>query len=111
MEAEGTEFRVNAPVGDGIDIEVLLASYAALVLACGATSARDLPVPGRELAGIHQEMEYLPPANKVQQGDLPVSPVDVPGKHGGIIGRRATRAPRLGPSRCPGRGPAPPLGT
>ena len=86
MEAEGTEFRVNAPVGDGIDIEVLLASYDALVLACGATSARDLPVPGRELAGIHQAMEYLPLANKVQQGDLPVSPIDVAGKHVVIIG-------------------------
>ncbi|NMD24228.1 MAG: glutamate synthase subunit beta [Actinobacteria bacterium] len=96
MEAEGTEFRVNAPVGDGIDIEVLLASYDALVLACGATSARDLPVPGRELAGIHQAMEYLPLANKVQQGDLPVSPIDVAGKHVVIIGGGATGADCLG---------------
>ena len=86
MEAEGTEFRVNAPVGDGIDIEVLLASYDALVLACGATSARDLPVPGRELAGIHQAMEYLPLANKVQQGDLGESPIDVKGAKVVIIG-------------------------
>jgi len=96
MEAEGTEFRVNAPVGDGIDIEVLLASYDALVLACGATSARDLPVPGRELAGIHQAMEYLPLANKVQQGDLPVSPIDVAGKHVVIIGGGDTGADCLG---------------
>ena len=96
MEAEGTEFRVNAPVGDGIDIEVLLASYDALVLACGATSARDLPVPGRELAGIHQAMEYLPLANKVQHGDLPVSPIDVAGKHVVIIGGGDTGADCLG---------------
>jgi len=96
MEAEGTEFRVNAPVGDGIDIEVLLASYDALVLACGATSARYLPVPGRELAGIHQAMEYLPLANKVQQGDLPVSPIDVAGKHVVIIGGGDTGADCLG---------------
>ena len=96
MEAEGTEFRVTAPVGDGIDIEVLLASDDALVLACGATSARDLPVPGRELAGIHQAMEYLPLANKVQQGDLPVSPIDVAGKHVVIIGGGDTGADCLG---------------
>ena len=96
MEAEGTEFRVNAPVGDGIDIEVLLASYDAVVLACGATAARDLPVPGRELGGIHQAMEYLPWANKVQQGDLPESPIDVVGKHVVIIGGGDTGADCLG---------------
>ena len=96
MEAEGTEFRTNAPVGDGIDIEVLLASYDAVVLACGATAARDLPVPGRELAGIHQAMEYLPWANKVQQGDLPDSPIDVAGKHVVIIGGGDTGADCLG---------------
>ena len=72
MEAEGTEFRTNATVGDGVDIEVLLASYDAIVLACGATAWRDLPIPGRELAGIYQAMEYLPPANRVQQGDIDV---------------------------------------
>ena len=44
--------------------------FDAVVLAGGATVARDLPVPGRELAGIHQAMEYLPLANRVQQGDL-----------------------------------------
>ena len=96
MEAEGTEFRCNAPVGDGIDIEVLLASYDAVVLACGATAARDLPVPGRELAGIHQAMEYLPWANKVQQGDMPESPINVVGKHVVIIGGGDTGADCLG---------------
>ena len=45
-------------------------SYDAVVLAGGATAWRDLPIPGRELAGIHQAMEFLPPANRVQQGDL-----------------------------------------
>jgi glutamate synthase (NADPH/NADH) small chain len=92
MEAEGTEFRTNAVVGDGIDIEVLLASYDAVVLACGATAARDLGVPGRELAGIHQAMEYLPWANKVQQGDLSESPIDVRGGHVVIIGGGDTGA-------------------
>src|SRR4051812_44911238 len=74
MEAEGTEFRTNAGVGETVDIEVPLASYDAIVLAGGATAWRDLPVPGRELKGIHQAMEYLPLSNKVQEGDLERSP-------------------------------------
>jgi glutamate synthase (NADPH/NADH) small chain len=95
MEAEGTEFRTNAVVGAGVDIEVLLASYDAVVLACGATAWRDLPVPGRELAGIYQAMEYLPLANRQQQGDGP-SPLNVAGKHVIIIGGGDTGADCLG---------------
>jgi len=96
MEAEGTEFRTNAAVGDGVDIEVLLASYDAVVLACGATERRDLPIPGRDLGGIHQAMEYLPYANRVQMGDMQVSPIDVAGKHVVIIGGGDTGADCLG---------------
>jgi glutamate synthase (NADPH/NADH) small chain len=96
MEAEGTEFRTNATVGETVDIEVLLASYDAVVLAAGATAWRDLSVPGRELAGIHQAMEYLPFANKVQEGDLAASPIDVAGKHVVIIGGGDTGADCLG---------------
>jgi glutamate synthase (NADPH/NADH) small chain len=96
MEAEGTEFRTNAAVGGGVDIEVLLASYDAIVLACGATAWRDLPVPGRELSGVHQAMEYLPLANRVQEGDLSVSPINVEGKHVVIIGGGDTGADCLG---------------
>ncbi|MCY7301380.1 MAG: FAD-dependent oxidoreductase, partial [Ilumatobacteraceae bacterium] len=68
----------------------------AVVLACGATAARDLPLPGRELAGINQAKEYLPWANKVQQGDLSESPIDVGGKHVVIIGGGDTGADCLG---------------
>jgi glutamate synthase (NADPH) small chain len=96
MEAEGTEFRTNAGVGEGIDIEVLLASNDAIVLACGATAWRDLPVPGRELAGIHQAMEFLPWANRVQQGDLAETPISAAGKHVVIIGGGDTGADCLG---------------
>ncbi len=96
MEAEGTEFRTNAVVGEGVDIEVLLASYDAVVLACGATWRRDLAIPGRELAGVHQAMEYLPLANKVQHGDLERSPIHVEGKHVVIIGGGDTGADCLG---------------
>ena len=96
MAAEGTEFRTNAVVGDNVDIAVLQASYDAIVLACGATQWRDLPVPGRELAGVHQAMEYLPLANRVQLGDLEQSPIDVAGKHVVIIGGGDTGADCLG---------------
>jgi glutamate synthase (NADPH) small chain len=95
MEAEGTEFRTNAVVGGGIDIEVLLASYDAVVLAAGATAWRDLPVPGREFHGIFQAMEYLPGANREQLGDGP-APVNVGGKHVVIIGGGDTGADCLG---------------
>ena len=96
MEAEGTEFRTNAVVGQNVDIDVLVASHDAVVLACGATAWRDLPIPGRELAGIHQAMEYLPFANRVQEGDLAASPIDVKGHHVVIIGGGDTGADCLG---------------
>jgi glutamate synthase (NADPH/NADH) small chain len=96
MEAEGTEFRTNAAVGEDIDIDVLRASHDAIVLACGATAWRDLPIPGRELSGIHQAMEYLPLANRVQLGDMDTSPIDVAGRHVVIIGGGDTGADCLG---------------
>jgi glutamate synthase (NADPH/NADH) small chain len=96
MEAEGTEFRVNAEVGGNVDIEVLLATSDAVVLAGGATDRRDLGVPGRELAGIHQAMEYLPYANRVQEGDLSESPINVQGKHVVVIGGGDTGADCIG---------------
>ncbi|MDQ3468305.1 MAG: glutamate synthase subunit beta [Actinomycetota bacterium] len=101
MEAEGTEFRTSAAVGDGIDMEVLLASNDAVVLACGATAWRDLPVPGRELGGIHQAMEFLPWANRLQEGDVmpdgsDVPPITAAGKHVVIIGGGDTGADCLG---------------
>ncbi len=96
MVAEGTEFRTGAVVGENIDIDVLTASNDAVVLACGATAWRDLDVPGRELANIHQAMEYLPFANRVQLGDMDTSPIDVGGRHVVIIGGGDTGADCLG---------------
>ena len=96
MRAEGTEFRTSAAVGRNVDIDVLLASHDAIVLAVGATAWRDLPIPGRELTGIYQAMEYLPPSNRVQQGDLEQSPIDVKGRHVVIIGGGDTGADCLG---------------
>jgi len=64
MLAEGTEFRCGVRAGEDVSAAALRAEYAAIVLACGATVPRGLPVPGADLDGIHQAMEYLPLANK-----------------------------------------------
>ena len=96
MRSEGTVFRTNAIVGENVDIDVLVASNDAVVLACGATAWRDLPVAGRELNGIHQAMEYLPPSNQVQEGDFATSPISANGKHVVIIGGGDTGADCLG---------------
>ena len=96
MRSEGTVFRTNAIVGENVDIDVLVASNDAVVLACGATAWRDLAVAGRELNGIHQAMEYLPPSNQVQEGDLATSPISANGKHVVIIGGGDTGADCLG---------------
>jgi glutamate synthase (NADPH/NADH) small chain len=96
MRAEGTEFRTSAEVGRNVDADVLLATHDAVVLACGATAWRDLPIPGRELGGIHQAMEYLPYGNRVQQGDLDAPPITAKGKRVVIIGGGDTGADCLG---------------
>ncbi len=96
MTAEGTEFRTSVDVGTDITGPQLLDEFDAVVLAGGATVARDLPIPGRELGGVHQAMEYLPASNQVQEGDLAASPIDVGGAKVVIIGGGDTGADCLG---------------
>ncbi|MCI4674198.1 glutamate synthase subunit beta [Candidatus Mycolicibacterium alkanivorans] len=101
MEAEGTTFRPGVNVGVDITAEQLRDEYDAVVLAGGATAWRDLPIPGRQFEGIYQAMEYLPWANKVQQGDpvLDVNgqpPITAMGKEVIIIGGGDTGADCLG---------------
>ncbi len=96
MRAEGTEFRCGVHVGVDVTADELRSEFDAVVLAGGATVRRDLPVPGRELAGVHQAMEYLPIANRVQQGDLPEPTITAAGKHVIIIGGGDTGADCLG---------------
>ena len=96
MRAEGTEFRTSTNVGVDITAEDLRSQFDAVVLAGGATVRRDLNIPGRDLAGIHQAMEYLPLANRVQQGDLAESPISAEGKQVVIIGGGDTGADCLG---------------
>ena len=102
MTAEGTDFRTSVNVGVDISAAQLRADHDAVVLAGGATQWRDLPVPGRELNGVHQAMEFLPWANKVQQGDLAASPISAAGKRVVIIGGGDTGADCLGTSHRQG---------
>jgi glutamate synthase (NADPH/NADH) small chain len=101
MAAEGTHFRTGVNVGVDITAEQLRADFDAVVLTGGATAWRDLPIPGRELDGIHQAMEYLPWANRVQNGDPVVGedgepPITAKGKRVVIIGGGDTGADCLG---------------
>jgi glutamate synthase (NADPH) small chain len=104
MRAEGTEFVTNANVGQpgGPTVESLRADYDAIVLAGGSTLGRDLPIPGRDLQGIHLAMEYLPLANKVQEGDMTEAPINAEGKRVVIIGGGDTGADCLGTSHRQG---------
>ncbi|MDQ1751171.1 MAG: glutamate synthase small chain [Pseudonocardiales bacterium] len=102
MTAEGTEFRTGVNVGVDISSAQLRSEHDAVVLAAGATQWRDLPVPGRELTGIHQAMEFLPWANRVQEGDLEAAPITAHGKRVVIIGGGDTGADCLGTSHRQG---------
>ncbi len=96
MAQEGTIFKPSSEVGTTVPVAEIKRDFDAIVLAGGSTKARELPVPGRDLAGIHQAMEYLPMANRVQQGDIDQSPIDAKGKKVVIIGGGDTGADCLG---------------
>ncbi|MFT3901460.1 MAG: glutamate synthase subunit beta [Gordonia sp. (in: high G+C Gram-positive bacteria)] len=98
MEAEGTEFRTGVNVGVDVTVEQLRGDYDAVVLAVGSTIGRDLPIPGRELDGIHQAMEFLPQANRVQLGDEVTGQITAKDKAVVIIGGGDTGADCLGTS-------------
>jgi glutamate synthase (NADPH/NADH) small chain len=121
LEDEGVEFRCSTLIGHHddlsssaepwssrlpgsacaqgvtvIDAATIVAEYDAVVLACGSTIPRDLKVPGRELEGVHQAMEYLKPSNLVREGLLEAPVIDAHGKHVIIIGGGDTGADCLG---------------
>jgi glutamate synthase (NADPH/NADH) small chain len=97
MRAEGTEFRCGVEAGTGIGAAELRGAYDAIVLAGGARVARDLPLPGRELDGIHQAMEYLPLSNRMVASGAAGDPaITARGRHVVIIGGGDTGADCLG---------------
>ena len=95
MRAEGTQFVTSFRV-DESNVDALRAEFDALVLAGGATAWRDLPIPGRDLRGIYQAMEYLPVSNRVQEGVLAAPTISAHGKRVVIIGGGDTGADCLG---------------
>ena len=100
MTDEGVEFQVNAHVGVNVAIDSLPSDFDALLLAGGAEQGRDLPVPGRDLKGIHFAMDFLPQQNKRVAGDSLDTSKDIfaTGKHVIIIGGGDTGADCLGTS-------------
>ena len=98
MEKEGVAFRTSAAVGVTLPVRELQKKFDAVVLACGAGAPRDLPVPGRDLGGIHFAMDFLPLQNRRCEGDhVPDDRfIDASGKHVIIIGGGDTGADCLG---------------
>ena len=96
MRKEGTVFRAGVEVGVDITGQQLRDRFDAVVIATGATVARDLPIPGRYLDGIHQAMEYLPQANRVARGQTVDDQITAAGKHVVVIGGGDTGADCVG---------------
>lgn len=99
MEQEGVIFKPSTWVGQDYPTE-RLKEFDVVVIAAGSTKARDLPVPGRDLAGIHLAMDFLPQQNKRNQGDAIPSEVSITatGKHVVVIGGGDTGSDCIGTS-------------
>ena len=98
MEAEGVTFKAGVDVGVDVSMADLKRDFEAIVIASGATKPRDLPVPGRELDGIHFAMDFLPQQNKVVAGDWVAGQIMATGKHVVIIGGGDTGSDCVGTS-------------
>jgi len=102
MQEEGVQFRTGVNVGRDLPFARLLDEYDAVVLAGGAEQPRDLPVPGRELDGIHFAMEFLAQQNKVVAGDPVPGQITATGKHVVVIGGGDTGSDCVGTSNRQG---------
>ena len=98
MTKEGTRFRPGVNVGVELTGSQLRTKYDAIVLAVGATQWRDINVPGRELKGIYQAMEFLPWGNRQGLGEVETPEINVSDKHVVILGGGDTGADCLGTS-------------
>jgi glutamate synthase (NADPH) small chain len=102
MKAEGVSFVTSANVGFDVPTAGLRRSFDAICLAGGATAPRDLPIPGRELDGIHFAMDFLPQQNKLVAGDEVSNQVTAAGKRVVILGGGDTGSDCLGTSNRQG---------
>ena len=99
MAAEGVNFRINAHVGSAsLPAQKLLAEFDAIALTGGSEKPRDLPVPGRELDGIHYAMDFLPLQNKKVAGDKVDNQIVATGKPVVVIGGGDTGSDCIGTS-------------
>jgi glutamate synthase (NADPH/NADH) small chain len=98
MTKEGTRFRPGVNVGVELTGSQLRTKFDAIVLAVGATQWRDINVPGRELKGVYQAMEFLPWGNRQGLGEVETPEINVAGKHVVILGGGDTGADCLGTS-------------
>ncbi len=94
--AEGVEFRYGVDVGKDVDAAELRAAHDAVVIATGSRVPRDLPVPGRELDGVHYAMEYLYDRARCLDGNTPENPITAAGKHVLVVGGGDTGADCVG---------------
>ena len=86
MKVEGVHFITNTNVGVDISVKELLSQYDSIILAGGCEQPRDIPIPGRNLKGIHFAMEYLPQQNRVNAGESLQNQISAKGKNVIIIG-------------------------
>ena len=98
MEAEGVVFHYGAHVGVSMPVERVTEGFDAVVLTGGAEASRDLPIPGRELDGIHFAMDYLPQQNRRIAGEAPgdMPPISAARKHVVVIGGGDTGSDCIG---------------
>ena len=98
MEAEGTRFRAGVEIGRDITWDALRRRFDAVVVATGATVPRGLPIPGKDLAGVHPAMEFLTPSNKAVAGSPVEGAPNARGKHVVVIGGGDTGSDCVGTS-------------
>ncbi|BBU62723.1 dihydropyrimidine dehydrogenase subunit A [Methylosinus sp. C49] len=100
IEAEGVAFHYNVHVGVDLETEKLVAEHDAVVLAGGSEQPRDLPIPGRDLRGVHFAMDFLPQQNRRVSGEPLVTnePILASGKHVVVIGGGDTGSDCIGTS-------------
>ncbi|OJX65011.1 MAG: glutamate synthase [Micrococcales bacterium 73-13] len=96
MQAEGTRFRAGVEIGVDLSWAELRERYDAVLVATGATVPRDLPIPGRDLLGVHFAMDYLVESNKAIAGDQVPGQITAEGKHVVVIGGGDTGADCIG---------------
>ncbi|MGO9059318.1 MAG: glutamate synthase subunit beta, partial [Candidatus Binataceae bacterium] len=104
MRAEGVEFKTSCNIGIDYPVDKLREQFDAICLTVGSTKPRDLPVPGRELGGIHFAMQFLPLQNKINAGDIipEGAMISANGKRVVILGGGDTGSDCLGTSNRQG---------